>query len=76
MHRLGTPRGPLRDLGSAALIRPIAIDHGGGMFDFGFLLLNAVMIMAMIMIRGRVGRISGSLLCLLYVGFAIALAIF
>jgi cation:H+ antiporter len=62
-------------LGSAALIRPITIDQSGGMFDFGFLLLNAVMIMAMIMIRGRVGRVSGTLLCLLYVAFAVALAV-
>ena len=61
-------------LGTAAALRPIPVEGQGGFLDFGFLMVNALTLVAVIKFRGRIGRWTGLVLILFYTAFATSLA--
>jgi cation:H+ antiporter len=60
-------------LGSAAVIRPIPLDPTGRLFDFGFLIGNAIALVILLGMKRKIGRKSGLFLVLYYVAFIVLL---
>ena len=63
-------------LGTAAAIRPIALEPTGKYIDFGFLILNAGMATVFLLSGKRVGRVEGIALIATYAVFVILLVLF
>lgn len=60
-------------LGTSAMIRPILIEQDGRLFDFGFLIANAIMIGIFMMTKNRISRLEGSVLITCYLIFILLL---
>ena len=57
-------------LGVSALLKPVAIE-GMGWVDFGMMLATAVLLWLLFGVRGRLGRMEGSILLAVYCGYLV-----
>ncbi len=62
-------------LGTAAALRPIPVQPEGHFLDFGFLMVNALLITLFVVTKRGISRWEGAVLVSYYVAFAVMLAI-
>ena len=63
-------------LGAAAAVAPLRLQSSRSMIDFGFLLVNALVIAVFLRTGYRLSKIEGAVLCIMYGLFIACLAVF